>query len=629
SRAMAGIGCHYMATWMDRRTDTFTQMGGEGVTWIGQAPFTETRHVFQNLGDGTYFHSGILAIRAAVAAKVNITYKLLFNDAVAMTGGQPLDGQLSVPQITRQLAAEGVSRILVMSDEPEKYTDKSQFAADVSIHHRRELDRIQRELRERDGVSVLIYDQTCAAEKRRRRKRGKLADPPKRAFINELVCEGCGDCSVQSNCLSVEPVETEFGRKRQINQSSCNKDLTCVDGFCPSFVTVHGGQLRKPAALDSGTPFPALPEPPVATLEQTYSILITGIGGTGVVTIGALLGMAAHLEGKGVSVLDMTGLAQKFGAVISHVRIANSPEAIRAPRIPAGEANLLLACDLAVAASFDALAKLNKELSFAVINTHQSMPAEFIRKPDLKFHAFSMERAIVEAVGQDQVDFIEASQLATRLLGDSIAANLFLLGYAYQKGLLPLSAGAIEQAIELNAVAVEFNQQAFLWGRRAAHDLAAVQALVQTTKPVKLSTSLDAVVSRRMDYLTAYQNRAYAERYQALVNKVRQLDGGKELSQAVAHNYFKLLAYKDEYEVARLYTDGTFEAKLKAQFEGDFRLQFHLAPPLFNKPDPKTGKLEKRTYGPWMLSVFKLLAKLKSLRGSYFDPFGYSAERKQ
>ena len=629
SRAMAGIGCHYMATWMDRRTDTFTQMGGEGVTWIGQAPFTETRHVFQNLGDGTYFHSGILAIRAAVAAKVNITYKLLFNDAVAMTGGQPLDGQLSVPQITRQLAAEGVTRILVMSDEPEKYTDKSQFAADVSIHHRRELDRIQRELRERDGVSVLIYDQTCAAEKRRRRKRGKLADPPKRAFINELVCEGCGDCSVQSNCLSVEPVETEFGRKRQINQSSCNKDLTCVDGFCPSFVTVHGGQLRKPAALDSGTPFPALPEPPVATLEQTYSILITGIGGTGVVTIGALLGMAAHLEGKGVSVLDMTGLAQKFGAVISHVRIANSPEAIRAPRIPAGEANLLLACDLAVAASFDALAKLNKELSFAVINTHQSMPAEFIRKPDLKFHAFSMERAIVEAVGQDQVDFIEASQLATRLLGDSIAANLFLLGYAYQKGLLPLSAGAIEQAIELNAVAVEFNQQAFLWGRRAAHDLAAVHALVQTTKPVKPSTSLDAVVSRRMDYLTAYQNRAYAERYQALVNKVRQLDGGKELSQAVAHNYFKLLAYKDEYEVARLYTDGTFEAKLKAQFEGDFRLQFHLAPPLFNKPDPKTGKLEKRTYGPWMLSVFKLLAKLKSLRGSYFDPFGYSAERKQ
>ena len=633
SRAMAGIGCHYMATWMDRRTETFTQMGGEGVTWIGQAPFTETPHVFQNLGDGTYFHSGILAIRAAVAAKVNITYKLLFNDAVAMTGGQPIDGTLTVPQITHQLAAEGVSRVLVMSDEPEKYTDKSVFAPGVSFHHRRELDAIQRELREQTGVSVLIYDQTCAAEKRRRRKRGKLADPPKRAFINELVCEGCGDCSVQSNCLSVEPVETEFGRKRQINQSSCNKDFTCVDGFCPSFVTVHGGQLRKPATLGGPSggdiDFPALPEPTLAALDHTYSILITGIGGTGVVTIGALLGMAAHLENKGVSVLDMTGLAQKFGAVVSHIRIADAPETIRASRIPAGEANLLLACDLAVAASFDALAKLKKDHSVAVINTHQSMPAEFIRKPDLKFHAFSMERSIVESVGQNRVDFVDATRLATRLLGDSIAANLFMLGYAYQKGLLPLSGRAIEKAIELNGVAVEFNRQAFLWGRRAAHDLTAVQALVQPVKPAKTNTSLDSIASQRMDYLTAYQNRAYTERYRALVDKVRALDSSKELSKAVARNYFKLLAYKDEYEVARLYTDGAFEQQLKAQFEGDYRLQFHLAPPIFSKPDPKTGKLEKRTYGPWMLSVFKLLAKLKGLRGTPLDIFGYSAERKQ
>ena len=629
SRAMAGIGCHYMATWMDRNTDTFTQMGGEGATWIGQAPFTETPHVFQNLGDGTYFHSGILAIRAAVAAKVNITYKLLFNDAVAMTGGQPIDGTLTVPQITHQLAAEGVSRLLIVSDQPEKYTDTSVLAPGVSVHHRRELDALQRELREQSGVSVLIYDQTCAAEKRRRRKRSKLIDPPKRAFINELVCEGCGDCSVQSNCLSVEPVETEFGRKRQINQSSCNKDFTCVDGFCPSFVTVHGGQLRKPAALGGSVDFPELPEPKLTTLDDTYSILITGIGGTGVVTIGALLGMAAHLENKGVSVLDMTGLAQKFGAVVSHIRIADTPGGIRAPRIPAGEANLLLACDLAVAASFDALAKLKKDVSLAVINTHQSMPAEFIRKPDLKFHAFSMERSIVESVGQDRVDFVDATKLATRLLGDSIASNLFMLGYAYQKGLLPLSARSIEKAIELNAVAVEFNRQAFLWGRRAAHNLAAVKTLLQPAKPAKTGESLETLISKRMDYLTAYQNRAYAERYRTLVDKVQGLDDGKELSIAVARNYFKLLAYKDEYEVARLYTDGTFAKQLEAQFEGNYRLKFHLAPPLLSKPDPKTGKITKKTYGPWMLNAFKLLAKLKGLRGTPFDPFSYNAERKQ
>ncbi|HEX7968402.1 MAG TPA: indolepyruvate ferredoxin oxidoreductase family protein, partial [Stellaceae bacterium] len=477
SRATAGIGCHYMSIWMDRSTATYTQMGGEGVPWLGQAPFTDTPHIFANLGDGTYYHSGSLAIRAAIAAGANITYKILYNDAVAMTGGQPIEGHLTVPQITQQLAAEGVKRITVVTDEPDKYPSNAGFAAGVDIFHRERLDEVQRNLREAPGVSVLVYDQTCAAEKRRRRKRGQFPDPPKRVFINDLVCEGCGDCSKKSNCLSVVPVETEFGRKRAIDQSSCNKDYSCVEGFCPSFVTVHGGALRKHHQPKDHEEIPPLPEPARPALGEPYNILVAGVGGTGVVTIGALLGMAAHLEGKGCSVLDMTGLAQKGGAVLSHIRIARVPEDIHAVRITTGSAHLLLGCDIVVAAAPDGLGRLRDGASRAVINHHETITGAFTRDPDIAFPQSELSQQIAAAVGAGNADFIDATRLATALLGDAIATNLFLLGYAYQKGLIPLSGEAIERAIEMNGVAVEFNRRAFRWGRWATVDRVAVERI--------------------------------------------------------------------------------------------------------------------------------------------------------
>ncbi|BBK30118.1 indolepyruvate ferredoxin oxidoreductase [Stella humosa] len=636
SRAVAGIGCHYMAVWMDRDTQTFTQMGGEGASWVGQAPFSNTKHIFANIGDGTYFHSGYLAIRFAVASKTTITYKILFNDAVAMTGGQRHDGDLNVPAITRQVHAEGVRRIAVVTDEPDKYPIGTSFAPGVTIHHRDDLDAVQRELRECPGVSVLVYDQTCAAEKRRRRKRGTMADPQRRAFINESVCEGCGDCSVKSNCLSVVPVETEFGRKRTIDQSSCNKDLSCVKGFCPSFVTVEGGQLRKRKA--GGGPVAVVADPPEPTLPPTdrpYGMIVTGVGGTGVVTIGALLGMAAHIEGKGCSTLDMTGLAQKGGAVFSHVRIAARPEDLHATRISAGAADLILACDMVVAASADAMGKIRPGVTRAVVNSQATVTGEFTRNPDFRFPADRLEGAIRDAVGVDRTDFVDATRIATALLGDSIAANLFMLGFAYQRGLIPVSGAAIESAIELNAVAVEFNRNAFRWGRRAAHDRAAVEQVA--TPPAAVArpapaASLADIVALRVEQLTAYQNAAYAGRYAALVARVEAAERGRArgmtgLAEAVARNYYKLLAYKDEYEVARLYTDGTFRRRLEEQFEGDFKLRFHLAPPLLAERD-EAGRLKKRAYGPWMMSAFGLLAKLKFLRGGAFDPFGRTAERR-
>lgn len=631
SRAMGGIGCHYMTQWMNRSTDTFTQMGGEGVTWIGQAPFTDTPHVFQNLGDGTYFHSGHLALRAAVAAGVNITYKILYNDAVAMTGGQPVDGELRVDQLSQQVFAEGVKRIAVVSDEPDKYPSRSTFAPITSFHHRRELDAVQRELREFKGVSVIIYDQTCATEKRRRRKRGKLVDPARRAFINSAVCEGCGDCSVKSNCLSVLPLETELGRKREIDQNACNKDFSCLDGFCPSFVTVHGGQLRQPQALGAGALFVALPEPRQPALDRPWNILLPGVGGSGVTTVGALLGMAAHLESKGCTVLDQAGLAQKFGPVNTHVRIAARQDDIYAVRIAAGEADLLIGCDLVVAAGEDALAKLNEKVSHAVINDHEAATAEFTRNPDAQVPGAAMRQALIDAVGAEKTWFVDATQLATRLLGDSIATNLFMLGYAYQKGLVPISAQAIDKAIELNNVAVEFNQQAFLWGRRAAYDAAAIERLVrpQGTESKHCET-LDEVIEDRVVRLTAYQNARYAERYRQLIGRVRARDNDSQqrLTEAVARYYFKLLAYKDEYEVARLYSDAAFSEALHGQFQGDFRLQFHLAPSWLSRTDPVTGEPRKRSFGPWMLNAFKVLAKLRVLRGTWLDPFGHSEERK-
>jgi indolepyruvate ferredoxin oxidoreductase len=634
SRATAGIGCHYMAVAMDRSTATFTQMGGEGVTWIGQAPFTGTKHIFANLGDGTYYHSGILAIRAAVAAGVNITYKLLYNDAVAMTGGQHVDGPLTVADVTRQLEAEGVHKIVIVTDAPDEYATRAGIAASVEIHDRGELDAVQRQLREIPGVTILIYEQTCAAEKRRRRKRGKLADPPKRVFINEAVCEGCGDCSTQSNCLSVVPVDTELGTKRAIDQFSCNKDYSCVNGFCPSFVTVLGGSLRRPERerIDA-TPFGAVPEPILPSLEEPYGLLVAGIGGTGIVTVGALLSMAAHLEGHAVTVLDMTGLAQKGGAVFSHVRIAQAEAELHAVRIAAGDADLLLGCDLVVAASPESLAKLRCGKTRAVINAHRTITGAFTRNPDLAFPSDEMRRQIAEATGSDAAEFLDASALATQLLGDSIGTNLFMLGFAYQKGLVPVSAAAIERAIELNGAATDFNRSAFAWGRRAAHDRAAVErAAAPRRKKATIAVGLDEIVRRRVALLTAYQDSTYAARYERIVRRVERVEheriGTRDLAEAVARSLYRLMAYKDEYEVARLYADDSFRRSLAAQFEGDYRLQFHLAPPLLAERDKRTGHLKKRTFGSWMLPVFTMLARLKFLRGTPFDIFGYSKERR-
>jgi len=637
SKALAGIGCHYMAIWIrPEETMTFTQMGGEGASWIGIQPFTETRHVFANLGDGTYYHSGLLAIRAAVASKVNITYKILYNDAVAMTGGQPMDGPLDVPIITRQVHAEGVSKIAVVTDQPEKYAGVTDFAPGVTLHHRDELDTVQRQLREVPGCSVLVYDQTCAAEKRRRRKRGTYPDPQKRVVINEAVCEGCGDCSVKSNCLSVVPVETEFGRKRAIDQSTCNKDYSCVNGLCPSFVTVEGGSLRKRKSVIQEV-LAELPAPPLPELDKPYGILVTGVGGTGVVTIGALIGMAAHLEGKGVAVLDMAGLAQKGGSVYTHIRIGREPEALHAVRIAAGEADVVLGCDMIVAASDEAIAKMQSGLTKAVINGDVSPTGGFTQNPDMQIPKTEMETAIRDAVGFDAAEFVDATGLATALLGDSIATNLFMVGYAWQKGLIPVEAASILHAIELNGTAVESNTKAFEWGRRAAQDPASVQRIAKPaealSKSRRLSAGLEEMVTRRVEFLTAYQNVAYAERYRRLVSRVkeaesRQTKGNTGLSEAVARYYFKLLAYKDEYEVARLYTDGEFEKRINEQFEGDFKLVFHLAPPIMERINPTTGEPVKRAFGPWMMRAFTLLAKMKVLRGTALDIFGYSAERK-
>ena len=634
SRATAGIGCHVMAIWMNRNTSEFTHMGGEGVPWIGQAPFTEERHVFANLGDGTYYHSGILAIRAAVAARVNLTYKILYNDAVAMTGGQPVDGPLTPGDIAKQVAAEGVARVVVVSDEPDKYPH-GYYAADVRIHHRDDLDAVQRELRDTPGVTVLLYDQTCAAEKRRRRKRGKYPEPAERVFINELVCEGCGDCGAQSNCVSLAPVETEFGRKRTVDLSTCNKDYSCLKGFCPSFVTVEGGTVRKRPKAQTPD-FSGLPDPVLPGVAEPYSILVTGIGGTGVVTIGALLGMAAHLEDKGGSVLDMTGLAQKNGAVVSHVRIAAAPDDLYATRIAAGEASLVLACDILTGVGYEALAKMQKGVTRALVNTALVMPAQFTREPDLRFPLGSMEQEIKDAVGPGDAEFLDATKLATGLMGDSIATNLFMVGYAYQRGLIPVSEAAILKAIELNGAAVESNTTSFKWGRLAAVDPAQVAAAAvprTTVASQRLSTTVDEIVDRRVRFLTDYQDAAYAQRYAALVARVRQAEaratpGITDLTEAVARYYFKLLAVKDEYEVARLYAETDFAERVTAQIEGPFTLHFHMAPPVFNRPDPATGVARKSKFGPWLMKAMRVLAKLRRYRGTALDVFGRTAERR-
>ena len=632
SRAYAGIGCHYMAQWMDRATEGFTHMGAEGANWIGEAPFSTRDHVFQNLGDGTYAHSGILAIRAAAAAGVNITYKVLYNDAVAMTGGQPVEGGLTVDKVARQVAAEGAKRIALVSDDPHKYPNGTVWPSGLTFHHRSELADVQKELRGVKGLSVLIYDQTCAAEKRRRRKRGTYPDPDKRVVINSLVCEGCGDCGVKSNCVAIQPLDTEFGRKRTIDQSSCNKDYSCLEGFCPSFVTVHGGRLKMGAAVEPGN-LPAVPEPEFPPLDRDKAILITGVGGTGVVTVGALIGMAAHLDGLGVGIIDMAGLAQKGGAVTTHMRIAPKAEDIHAIRIAAEEADTVLACDIVVAGSKSALAAVRPGETQIFVNRHETYPGDFTRDADFSLPTRRLERAIEERAGAGRAHAIEAQRLATALCGDAIATNMFMVGFAWQQGGLPVSRESILEAIRLNGVQPEMNAAAFEWGRRAAVDFAAVEQAAGILPQAETIPSLSETVDRRVAFLTAYQNPRHAARYRARVERIAAIEqrlmvGESAVATEVAHALFKLMAVKDEYEVARLFADGSFERQLKGQFDSWGWLQFHLAPPLFARRDKRTGHLKKQRFGPWMMGAFKLLARLRFLRPTFLDPFRYTAERR-
>ena len=638
SIAMAGIGCHYMVQWMDRNTIGFTQMGAEGANWVGQAPFSTRKHIFQNIGDGTYFHSGTMAIRAAVSSGINITYKILFNDAVAMTGGQGFDGPMTVQSIIQQMYAEGAKRVDVVSDEPEKFTQSSGIPTNVKVYDRKDLDILQRELREIEGVTVLIYEQVCAAEKRRRRKRGLIPDPPRRIYINDDVCEGCGDCGLKSNCVAVLPLETQFGRKRMIDQSACNKDYSCVNGLCPSFVSVIGGKMRKNApSANMDVEWTSLPEPKLPVIKGTYNIVLTGVGGTGIVTIGALLGMAAHLEKKGIGVLDMIGLAQKGGAVLSHLRIGKSPEDIHSPRIASQGADLVIGGDLVVTGGHKSLSVIKSGHTKLVINSYEMITGDFTKNADMLFPSLKIKQAIQQTAGTDNTEFLDASRLATALIGDTIATNMFMLGFAFQRGLIPLERSSIEQAIEINGMSVESNKQSFLWGRRTAHDGKRVWEMTASIAEGFLleepPEGLDELIQHRADVLTAYQNKAYAKHYLQLVERVRtietdRLPGSLSLTEAVARYYFKLLAYKDEYEVARLYTNGDFMKKIRGRFEGNFRLKLHLAPPLFSHRDSHTGEPIKSTFSSWIFPVLKMLSRFKFLRGTAFDLFGKTKERR-
>ncbi|WP_066271671.1 indolepyruvate ferredoxin oxidoreductase family protein [Hydrogenophaga palleronii] len=642
SRAMAGIGCHFMTIWMDRATVGFTQMGGEGVPWVGQQPFSHDQHMFANLGDGTYFHSGLLAVRQSIAAGVNITYKILYNDAVAMTGGQQVgerpEGH-SVVQIAQSMRAEGAVKITIVTDEPEKYDGVKGLPEGIAIQHRDTLDAVQREFREIKGTTVIIYDQTCATEKRRRRKRGTLVDPAKRVVINELVCEGCGDCGVQSNCLSVEPLETEFGRKRTINQSTCNKDYSCVKGFCPSFITVEGGQLRKKDKAGTKIEWTggALPLPALPRLDaEAWGVIVAGVGGTGVITIGQLLGVAAHLEGKGIVTQDAAGLAQKGGATWSHVLIGAHQDDIRTTRVSAASADLILGCDPIVSANKETWQRLRAGRTHVALNVNATPTAAFVKNPDWQNPAQACVDALVQSLGPDAVGSFDAETAATRLMGDSLYTNPMMLGYAWQKGWLPLELASLMRAIELNAVQVDKNKAAFEWGRRAAHDPDAVRVLWQKTGSgeqviqFKQRETLDHLVSRRVEFLTGYQSAAYASQYRSFVDRVRAAEaalGKTTLSETVARYLFKLMAYKDEYEVARLHSDPAFHARLANQFEGDYKLKVHLAPPLTAKKNER-GELIKQPFGPYMFTAFKWLARFKRLRGTPLDLFGRTEERR-
>ena len=635
SRAMAGIGCHFMSLWMDRSTAGFTQMGGEGTPWVGQQPFVNDQHIFANIGDGTYFHSGILAVRQSVAAGVNITYKILYNDAVAMTGGQPIgersEGHTTL-QIAQSMRAEGAKRIAIVTDEPEKY-DGADLVADVNVYHRTLLDQVQREMREVKGCSVIIYDQTCATEKRRRRKRGTMVDPAVRVLINDLVCEGCGDCGVQSNCLSVEPLETEFGRKRTINQNTCNKDVSCLKGFCPSFVTVEGGQLKKKAKGVSRIALPEieLPLPTLPKTQHAWGTVVAGVGGTGVITIGQLLGMAAHIEGKGIVTQDSAGLAQKGGATWSHVLIADDQEAIRTTRVSMAAADLIIGCDPIVSAGKETLQRMLQGRTHVALNAYSTPTAAFVKNANWQNPAEQCAADIANAVGLEGLSAFDANRVSTQVLGDTIYINPMLLGFAWQKGWVPLGHEALMRAIELNDVAVAQNIAAFEWGRHCAHHWNVVDALLAPAQVIQFHKpqGVDALVAKRVAFLTDYQNASYAKRYSDIVLRVKVAEAAfhkTSLSEAVARNLFKLMAYKDEYEVARLHTNTAFLQKIGDMFEGDYTVNYHLAPPIISKANEK-GELQKQKFGPLMLTGFKLLKHFKVLRGTPLDIFGNTEER--
>jgi indolepyruvate ferredoxin oxidoreductase len=628
SKALAGIGCHFMASWMDRQTSSLIQMGGEGVNWAASSRFTNHGHIFQNLGEGTYYHSGSMAIRQAIAAGANITYKILFNDAVAMTGGQPVDGPVSVEAVAHSVRAEGVARIALVSDDPSRFK-AGDLPAGVTIHPRAELDAVQRELRDIAGVSVLIYQQTCATEKRRRRKRGQLEDPPRFAYINDLVCEGCGDCSIESNCLSVEPKQTPFGRKRRINLSSCNKDFSCLNGFCPSFVTIEGARRRIKGAsgVDATTRAAMLPLPAIQALDRPYDLLVTGVGGTGVITVGALIAMAAHLEGRGISVLDFTGFAQKFGPVLSYLRLAAKPAELHQVRIDQGSA-AALGCDLVVSSSPKASGTYRHGMR-AAINTAEMPTGDMVRIRDADLEGPKRLQAIERVAGCGNLATVDANALAEQLLGDSVYANIIMLGFAWQDGLVPLSLSGLLRAIELNGVSVERNKQAFAWGRIAR---AEPNALPDSVRPVpEAAETLDEIIARRSTYLAAYQDQAYAARFEATVARVRRAEkalSSETLTEAVARSLFKLMAYKDEYEVARLHMQTGFLDELRREFEDGFTVNYHLAPPLLPAARDGRGRPRKRAFGQWMQVPLRALARLKGLRGTSFDVFGYTADRR-
>jgi indolepyruvate ferredoxin oxidoreductase len=631
SKAIGGVGCHYMATWMDRNVEGFTHMGGEGATWIGEEPFVNEKHVFQQLGDGTYFHSGSLAIRATVAAGSNITFKILYNDAVAMTGGQPIDGQITVQMITHQVYQEGVKRIAVITDEPKKYGKKADFAIGTTVHHRRELDSVQRDLRDIKGTTVLIYDQTCAAEKRRRRKRGTFPDPPKRAFINDRLCEGCGDCSKKSNCLSVQPLDTEYGRKRQIHQSSCNKDFSCVDGFCPSFVTVYGGYIKQ--GIETNSFEGSIPSPRLYNIVngRTYGVLIAGVGGTGVITIGALLGTAAHIEGKGISVVDQMGFAQKGGPVMTHIQFANCQSEINSARLTNGKSDILIACDMMTSGMDKVLETLNPNKTKAFINLEKTISSDFIHNPNLNYPLDTLQKRFSAVLATENIEYLSATHMAVKLLGDSIGANLFMVGYAWQKGTLPIGKESIFKAIELNGVKPDWNKKAFEWGRLAAYKPLAISKLIKA-KPLKSKSDFEFIEERIAD-LTLYQNASYAHKYKDLIQKTMDAEKNKAIdhvgfTRSVATYAYKLMAYKDEYEVSRLQTLPGFAEKLAETFDGNYKIKYHLSPPLISKKDPHTGRPRKYEIGGWITPILKIISNMKGLRGTPFDIFGYTLERK-